>query len=175
MSEADTDLKIAYLINQYPAVSHSFIRREIIALEALGVSVERFSVRAPPSRLIDPADIAEQKKTRVLLDAGPLGLLFALAAAALRSPRAWLKTLAAALRLGGRSDRGRLRHLVYFAEACLLLRLLRATPGVRHLHAHFGTNSAAVAMLTRMLGGPSYSFTVHGPEEFDHPAELSLG
>jgi glycosyltransferase involved in cell wall biosynthesis len=45
---------------------------------------------------------------------------------------------------------------------------------VRHLHAHFGTNSAAVAMLTRMLGGPPYSFTVHGPEEFDHPVELSL-
>ena len=38
----------------------------------------------------------------------------------------------------------------------------------------FGTNSAAVAMLCRMLGGPSYSFTVHGPEEFDRQVGLSL-
>jgi glycosyltransferase involved in cell wall biosynthesis len=43
------------------------------------------------------------------------------------------------------------------------------------LHAHFGTNPAAVALLCRVLGGPTYSFTVHGPEEFDHPSELSLG
>ena len=47
--------------------------------------------------------------------------------------------------------------------------------GVTHVHAHFGTNAAAVAMLTRVLGGPGYSFTVHGPEEFDAPAALSLG
>jgi len=110
----------------------------------------------------------------VLLKAGALGLVQALVGVALSSPRAWLRSLRAALRMGGRSDRGRLRHLIYLAEACLLLRLLRAAPGVSHLHAHFGTNSAAVAMLTRMLGGPTYSFTIHGPEEFDHPAELSL-
>jgi colanic acid/amylovoran biosynthesis glycosyltransferase len=166
--------KVAYLVNQYPAVSHSFIRREIVALESHGVAVERFSIRPPPTALVDPADVAEQRKTHVLLGAGPLRLLVALVAAALAAPRAWLTALRAAVRVGGRSDRGRLRHLIYLAEACLLLRLLRAAGGVDHLHAHFGTNSAAVAMFTRMLGGPSYSFTVHGPEEFDHPAELSL-
>jgi colanic acid/amylovoran biosynthesis glycosyltransferase len=45
---------------------------------------------------------------------------------------------------------------------------------VQHLHAHFGTNSAAVALLCRHLGGPPFSFTVHGPEEFDQPRALSL-
>ena len=43
-----------------------------------------------------------------------------------------------------------------------------------HVHAHFGTNSAAVAMLCRTLGGPPYSFTIHGPEEFDKPHILHL-
>jgi glycosyltransferase involved in cell wall biosynthesis len=174
-SAGTSPLKVAYLINQYPAVSHSFIRREIVALEAQGVHVERFSIRPPPAALVDPADVAEQARTHVLLNAGAFGLLGALAGAALRSPVPWWRGLRAALRLGGRSDRGRLRHIIYLAEACLLVRLLRVAGGVRHLHAHFGTNSAAVAMLARMLGGPTYSFTVHGPEEFDHPAELSLG
>ena len=32
-----------------------------------------------------------------------------------------------------------------------------------------------MALLTRALGGPPYSFTVHGPEEFDHPEALSIG
>jgi colanic acid/amylovoran biosynthesis glycosyltransferase len=93
---------------------------------------------------------------------------------ALTAPLAWWSALRAAWRLGGRSERGRLRHVIYLAEACLLLRWLRAAGEVRHLHAHFGTNPAAVAMLTRLLGGPPYSFTVHGPDEFDHPVQLSL-
>jgi glycosyltransferase involved in cell wall biosynthesis len=137
--------------------------------------VERFSIRPPPAQLVDPADVAEQQRTREILRAGSLGLLGALVTTALTAPGACWRAFRAAMRLGGRSDRGRLRHLIYLAEACLLLRWLRAAGEVRHLHAHFGTNPAAVAMLTRMLGGPPYSFTVHGPDEFDHPVELSLG
>ena len=167
--------KVAYLVNQYPHVSHSFIRREIAALETQGIAVERFSIRPPPVDLVDPADRAEQRKTRVLLRAGPFRLLVTLVGTAVREPVKWLAALRATVRLGRRSDRGVLRHVVYLAEACQLLSWLRADGSVRHVHAHFGTNSAAVAMLTRMLGGPSYSFTVHGPEEFDHPVELSLG
>jgi glycosyltransferase involved in cell wall biosynthesis len=167
-------LKVAYLVNQYPAVSHSFIRREVAALEASGIRVERFSIRPPPSDLVDPADQAEQKQTGVLLGGGAVGLVVALMLAAARGPRAWLRMMSAAVRLGRRSSRGVLRHVAYAAEACLLLSWIRRAGGVSHLHAHFGTNSAAVAMFTRLLGGPPYSFTVHGPEEFDSPEELSL-
>jgi len=168
-------LEVAYLVNQYPAVSHSFIRREILALEAQGVSIQRFSIRPPPSNLVDPADLAEAKKTTALLAGGAWSAIAAWILTAVTRPRSWLKVLRAAIRLGRRSDRGVARHVVYMAEACLLLRRLRERGGVRHLHAHFGTNSAAVAMFARLLGGPPYSFTVHGPEEFDHPQELSLG
>jgi len=167
-------VKVAYLVNQYPAVSHSFIRREVAALEAQGLEVERFSVRPPPAELVDPADRAEQTRTRVLLAGGVGGLCAATGLVALTAPAAWLRALRAAVRLGRKSERGVLRHFIYVAEACLLLRLIRRAGDVAHLHAHFGTNSAAVAMLTRMLGGPPYSFTVHGPEEFDRPEELSL-
>jgi glycosyltransferase involved in cell wall biosynthesis len=89
-------------------------------------------------------------------------------------PRRFLKSLALAVRLGRRSDRGLLRHLIYFVEACALLRLLTRR-NVDHVHAHFGTNSATTALFCRTLGGPSYSFTVHGPEEFDKPEFLHLG
>jgi colanic acid/amylovoran biosynthesis glycosyltransferase len=172
---ARVELKVAYLVNQYPAVSHSFIRREIVALESQGIEVARFSIRPPPAALVDPADIAEERKTHVLLRGGPWPLLGAWVRCAAAAPAAWLRALAAAVRLGRRSERGVLRHIVYMAEACLLLQWLWREGSVAHLHAHFGTNSAAVAMLAHLLGGPSYSFTVHGPEEFDHPTELSLG
>jgi colanic acid/amylovoran biosynthesis glycosyltransferase len=164
---------IAYLVNQYPHVSHSFIRREIAGLQAAGLSVQRFTIRRTNAALVDPADQTEQQRTEVLLAGGVTGLLAALLCQAATRPLRWLKAAYLANRMGWRCSGGWLRHLAYLAEACVLVRRLRRS-GARHLHAHFGTNSAAVALLTHTLGGPPYSFTIHGPEEFDRPESLSL-
>ena len=43
-------MRIAYLVNRYPTTSHSFIRREIHALEAQGLEVLRFSIQAGEGR-----------------------------------------------------------------------------------------------------------------------------
>jgi glycosyltransferase involved in cell wall biosynthesis len=166
-------MKIAYLINQYPHVRHTFIRREVVGVEQHGLSVERFSIRASTDKLVDPADQAEFERTHVLLKEGAAGLAWALLAAALRSPLRWLRAARMALRMGWRSQRGLLRHGAYFAEACLLHRRLEAC-GAQHLHAHFGTNPAVVVLLAHLLGGPSYSLTIHGSEEWDRPESLSL-
>src|SRR5438270_781184 len=77
-------MKIAYLTNQYPHVRHTFIRREIVALETLGAEVLRFSMRDSGADCPDPADQAERQRTRALLKAGPFGLLLALAGAVFR-------------------------------------------------------------------------------------------
>jgi glycosyltransferase involved in cell wall biosynthesis len=45
---------------------------------------------------------------------------------------------------------------------------------IGHVHAHFGTNSATVAMLAARLAGTSFSMTVHGPEEFDKAGAIGL-
>jgi glycosyltransferase involved in cell wall biosynthesis/GT2 family glycosyltransferase len=164
---------VAYLVNQYPHVSHSFIRREVVGLEAAGITVERFSIRRSSAALVDLADQAEQQRTTVLLDVGHAGLLAALLWGAGTRPLRWLRAVSLATQMGWRSQVGWLRHLVYLAEACVLARRLRRC-GARHLHAHFGTNAAAVALLTHTLGGPPYSFTIHGPEELDRPESLSL-
>lgn len=47
-----------------------------------------------------------------------------------------------------------------------MLRRWIADAGAMHLHVHFSTNAATVALLYRHLGGIPYSFTIHGPEEF---------
>jgi colanic acid/amylovoran biosynthesis glycosyltransferase len=166
--------KIAYLVNQYPQASHTFIRREIAGLESLGIEVERYTVRAAPGPSIDPADESERLQTQTILGVGLLGLWAAAARAAVTRPLRFARALGAAVRLGRRSERGVIFHLIYLAEACVLLRWLARSKAV-HLHAHFGTNSTAVAMLCRLLGGPPYSFTAHGPEEFDFARALSLG
>lgn len=167
-------MRIAYLINQYPKVSHSFIRREIEALERSGLQVTRFALRGWDAELVDPGDLAEQGRTQYLLKDGAAGLLTAMARQLLRHPLHFVRTLALAWRLSGRSDRPMPVWLAYFAEACKLALALRDAD-IAHLHAHFGTNSATVAMLASSLGACSYSFTVHGPEEFDKPEFIHLG
>ena len=161
---------VAYLINQYPKASHSFIRREILALEAQSLTIHRFSIRRC-TEVVDEADKAEQAKTQVLLSAG--ALISAAVHTLFTRPGRFASAVKLALKTGRRSERGVFVNLVYFLEACHLLRLL-TDRNVQHLHAHFGTNSATVAMLARELGGPPYSFTCHGPEEFDRPEALAL-
>lgn len=165
-------LCVAYLVNQYPRTSHTFIRREIAALERLGVRVARFSVRGSPEALTNPEDLAEQDKTLRLLDHKALLVVATLLAVVFR-PLKFVRALGAAWRLARGAPREFGKSLAYLAEACLLRRNL-ARVGAGHLHAHFGTNPTSVALLCHVLGGPSYSFTVHGPEEFDRPDALLL-
>jgi colanic acid/amylovoran biosynthesis glycosyltransferase len=164
---------IAYLINQYPKVSHSFVRREIAAVEACGIPVARFSLRSCAAELVDEADHAELKRTRIVLDQGLAGLLTGLIRVALTRPRRFGLALALAGKWGWSSDRGLIRHLAYLAESCVLLQWF-SEASVAHVHAHFGSNSTAVAALCYVLGGPTYSFTVHGPDEFDQVKAISL-
>ena len=170
-------MKIAYLVNTYPRASHSFIRREIQAVERLGIHVHRFAMRSDRAALVEAADKAEDARTEHVLEAGSSALLGA-ALWGLRQ-RGALASLRLALQCGARGagggdgTGGRLRHLVYWAEAAFIARRCRVL-NIDHLHAHFGTNSATVAMLAHALGGPRFSFTVHGPEEFDAPHALSL-
>lgn len=166
-------LNVAYLVNQYPKVSHSFIRREIVGLEASGVTVERFAIRSCAAELVDTADQQELAKTRIVLEAGAPKLLGALIRMLLTRPKQWFQALAVAVQFGRRSERGVLRHLVYLVEASLLCQWLGQTK-IQHIHAHFGTNSTTVALLCHILSGVTYSFTVHGPEEFDRVYDISL-
>jgi glycosyltransferase involved in cell wall biosynthesis len=166
-------MKITYLVNQYPKISHSFIRREILALERLGYEVQRLAMRGWADDLRDEDDVSERARTRYVLQDGAIAMATAVLRMAVRRPVRLFKALALACRIGLRSDRPLPLHLIYLAEACRIVWWMEAY-GARHLHAHFGTNSAEVAMFASTLGGPAYSFTVHGPEEFDKPEFLWL-
>ncbi|MCX7644530.1 MAG: glycosyltransferase [Rhodobacteraceae bacterium] len=172
-SRGTRPLRVAYLVNQYPKVSHTFIRREILALERRGIEVQRFAIRGWDAEVVDPVDIAERGRTRYVLQDGLGPLALAVARTFVERPRQALRALGAALAMSRRSVRPWPYHLVWFAHACRL-RLWLEGSGIGHLHAHFGTNSADVAHLLHLLGGPGYSFTVHGADEFDNAHCMSL-
>ena len=166
-------MKIAYFVNQYPKVSHSFIRREINALEKQGIEVVRYALRTDASELVDKEDKRELEKTRYLLNQPFIYFIQAFFLLLIKNPLKFINAFTAIFKLGWKSDRGLLRHFIYFLEACLLAKWSIASEAT-HIHAHFGTNSATVVMLAHILGGPPYSFTVHGPEEFDKPEFISI-
>jgi glycosyltransferase involved in cell wall biosynthesis len=166
-------VRVAFLLNSYPMTSTTFIRREIRALEALGVEVVRYAVRPWDVALVDPEDVAEQARTRYVLAQGALALLAAGGRELFRNPVGVAWAFAAWFQLVRNAGGAFVRHSAYLLEAITVAQWA-ARDRIEHVHVHFSTNATAVALLVRRLGGPSYSFTAHGPDEFDDPVQGSL-
>lgn len=166
-------MKVAYLLNTYPIPSTTFIRGEIEALEELGLEIGRLSVRRFDGTLVDRSDQAETASTRYLLSGNAVGLFVAFAREVMTNPRGLLRTLPVLQRMRSRAYSGLVHHIAYLMQACYLRQEARRQ-GIVHIHAHFSTNPVAVALLSKLLGGPSYSFTAHGPDEFTDAAYLSF-
>lgn len=140
-------------------------------MERQGFEVQRIALRGWSESLPDAEDRQEQEKTQYVLRSGLRGLLAPWLLGLLRSPLKMYAALCLAIRVSRQTDGRLLHHLVCVAEASrILIWIVRSR--ARHLHAHFGTNSAEIAMQIRVLGGPPFSFTVHGPEEFLAPLGL---
>ncbi|MAE59846.1 MAG: colanic acid biosynthesis glycosyltransferase WcaL [Planctomycetaceae bacterium] len=167
-------MRLAYLTTAYPEVSHTFIRREIEELQRRGHDILRISIRRPTQTLVDPADLAEREHTCYCLAQPILTMALRTLAAAFTRPGRMLGALRMVIAMGRKSDRGISRHIMYLIEAATLLPILKRRR-VRHVHVHFGTNSAAVGRLIKQLGGPPYSMTVHGPVVFDMAIAFALG
>lgn len=157
-------INVAYLMNSYPMTSTTFIRREIEALERRGLKVTRYAVRHWDGALVDAADKEELKRTHYLLTGNKGALLIAFIAAIFTNPPGLARAIGPWFTLLRNARGGLVKHIAYLLQATYLRQRAKADD-VDHIHVHFGTNATAVAMLSRLMGGPSYSFTVHGPDE----------
>jgi colanic acid/amylovoran biosynthesis glycosyltransferase len=166
-------MHICYLTTEYPKVSHTFIRNEILEVERLGVTVARVAVRGWAEPVVDGADIEEKTKTWYLLGHSIGFYLREVLEVLVRSPAGLLRGLIQAVALSRKSNRGLVYHLAYLLEACVLANIT-ARENIPHIHVHFATNAAEVALLAKHMSGVTYSLTVHGSGEFDRPEYLSL-
>lgn len=167
--------KLAYLTSQYPAASHTFIRREIAALRELGWAIDTFSVRSPgPDETRSDADRSEFDRTFYILKQPALAFVGAHLAAVMSRPGKYLKTFGLALSHREPGARGLFLACAHFTESVLLARELERRE-VRHLHNHFANSAATVGLLASKLLGIGWSLTMHGISETDYPAGLMLG
>lgn len=151
---------LAVVVSHYPALSHTFIRREVSALRALGLPVQTCSIhRADPSALIAEADRGEAARTIALRPVAAGQLLHAsrraLSGVGLHE---LARTLGGAPSGGARSP---LHPAFYFAEAALLAQTLDAAK-IGHVHAHFANAGGEVALIASRLLGATFSLTLHG-------------
>ena len=160
-------LRLAYLLSIYPAISHTFFLNEIAGLRRLGFAIDVASINRP-ERAAGPAsalEASELKTTFYIKAMSPARILLVLLKILFRHPQVVLRGLRAALSLDGWNLPATGYALFYLAEALLVGDWLRKR-GHRHLHIHFGGPVATVGMLASMAWQFSYSLMIHGPEEF---------
>lgn len=138
-----TPLRIGYVLKRFPRFSETFILNELLALQAQGAQVHVFSLLNPPDepRHARLADLREP----VTYLAKSSGL----------RPSAIAKDDAA---LFAGSDEKAIGGL--HAKAAEVARLAK-NAGITHLHAHFASDAATVALLAARIIGGTFSFTAH--------------
>ena len=157
-------MNLAYLMNTYPLTSTTFIRREIEAIERRGHNVRRYAIRQWEGTLVDPLDVAEIERTKYLLSGAGAQLFVRFLRELVSNPIGLLRAIGPWCSLIKSARGGVIRHFAYLLEAVSLKQQAKSD-NIDHIHVHFLTNSTAVAMLSKIMGGPSYSATVHGPDE----------
>lgn len=160
--------RIAYLVSEYPAPSHTFIRREIAALRQRGVDVVPFSIRKPGVAREPGSQPVEH-----ILGQRPHAYLLAVLAAVFTRPVRFLSVWR--LSLGHRQAglRGVIWSQFHFVEALYFARLLKRA-NIMRVHNHFANSGATVGLLAARFLDLPWSLTLHGISETDHPAGALL-
>jgi glycosyltransferase involved in cell wall biosynthesis len=160
----------AYLLKKFPRLSETFILNELLGQERLGRPIQVLSRRHPDDEPRHPALERLQAEVEVLppiraLD--PWSTIFAGGSA--RQP-----LLGRVERLIGEWDAWCHPRLPSLLTESLYLLRRTADLGIRHLHVHFASDAAIVAMLLRDLGGPTYSLTAHAKDIYREGVNYAL-
>ena len=157
---------IAYLCSEYPAVSHTFIFREIESLRKAGMSVRTASIHRPANlAIMTPAEQKEAEETLMVLSESLPSIIGAHLHCLLKKPAGYLRMATSALKLMTKGPKSPMKAAAYFAEAGILLQWLHRHQ-ITHIHEHFANPTALVALLMKSYGGVSYSLSIHGPDIF---------
>jgi len=158
-------MRIAYLVGQYPTVSHTFVLREIKELRRLGFDVHVASIRGTdrPLEELSAEELEEQAQTYYVKPAGLVGAIRSHFRAFIARPNRYFQGLVAAVRFGSFDLKRILFNLLYFVEAVMVGEWME-DHSLSHVHIHF---SSMVGLILVKIYPVTMSMTIHGPDEFD--------
>lgn len=165
-------MRIAYLVSEYPAVSHTFILSEILELCKLDMHIERVSIRRPSQpEKFDQATKVEFSKTFYVKE--NLWRFWIYIYFMFLHPIAFLRMFVCCGRLVRIDLNQTIKVCAYFLEAMLAIRFMRKVK-CGHLHVHFANAAATVALIAGSSKLISFSLSVHGPTEFHNESRQFL-
>ncbi len=160
-------MKISYLISRYPAISHTFILREVLHLKSMGLELITASINKTnrTDEKLTQEEINEKNLTYYVKEAGVTAAIKSKTALVFRSPLKLLKTFLYAIKTAGPNLKMQLYHQLYLIEAMMVAEWMHKNSS-NNLHVHFASEVATVGMFVKKLNGCHLSITVHGPDEF---------
>lgn len=151
--------RIAYFTGTFPALTETFVQREIDQLSKAGSRVLVFSLR----RAVDPPSDKRRQKTKGVIYGRPdnllLGVLLQILYVVLR-PRATLKCLQTILEAIPQQPPSYVfREMGYLFAAAAFTYHLRKSQ-IDHIHAHFST-ATTIALFCNYYSGITFSMAAH--------------
>jgi len=161
--------RVGYVLRMYPRFSQTFIVNEILELERQGLDIRIASLRKPTEGRFHELLAKVRAEADYLPETlcGYAGKVCRVHVRAFwRAPRRYARALGVVLRYAGADW----FDLVQAAFLCRWARKKR----VDHIHVHFGTQEATVALLANILDGLPFSLAVHAVDLFHQNVDRAL-
>ncbi len=162
-------MKVAYLAPEIPALSATFVYKEIQTLESLGVEIFPFSIHEPFNEASEKSLDALKQKTVFVYQNSLLNILvlnlFLLVSVPVNYISSFFMLFTDMLRMGliTRKSLGLVYRFLYAAKVATDLREREC----KHIHVHFAHVPTDVAMYASKMIGGSYSVTSHANDLFE--------
>ena len=155
-------LRVAYVMSRFPKLTETYVLRELLAVDALGVQVDVYPLVRHAEPLVQPEAAPLVRRARYLPFLS-LAIVRSNLDVLRRRPRAWFGALWAVVRGNWGSANLLGGGLGIFPKVVHAARLMEAD-GVDHVHCHFATHPALAGFLVHRLTGIPFSFTAHGSD-----------
>ena len=164
--------RIAYVVSLFPCYDETFILREIKGLSERGVRLRIFSLRRRKDPVVQDDAVPFVPSTRYASFLFSREVLGALGRVLVRNPWPVLALIAALVKDCWRKPRTLLKSIAFLPKAILFAEVA-AGERIEHIHAHWASYPATVALLMSRLTGITWSFTCHAHDIFFDPSLLA--
>ena len=166
--------RITMLTSLYPAVSHTFITREVLGLRDRGFEVYTCSLNKPrKEELLTVQYRDEASNTFYIKTLNPVAMAMAHLRQFIRSPFRYLSGFFLAVRSHQPGVKGLVWSLFYFAEAGIVADWTERLD-IGQLYVHFANAASSVAMIASRMNHRPFVIRAHGQTDFYDSRGLNL-
>jgi colanic acid/amylovoran biosynthesis glycosyltransferase len=156
--------RLALIVLSCPLTSEQFLLREFREMERQGIQLEIFPLRAKPRSRVPEDAIPLMKDVHYTNLLFSWRLLKANVQMLLSRPAVYAAAFAQAFAFI-RNPGMFFKHVALFPKTVLIASTIKQMR-IAHVHAHWATAPAGVAMMVSRLSGATYSFTGHATDIF---------